>query len=193
MTALTASFRKPFAEQVAAFRLRLGNLTPTVKWDDIQRAQHDRAFMVAGAQKADLLAVLAAAVDKAVSQGTTLDEFRRDFREIVERRGWHGWTGEGTKGGEAWRTKVIYKTNMATTYAAGRMAQLVVAHEAADPLHIRLFRADAVVVVADLAAHFVEQAGRARRTLQRHCLVRWNGDEGCDGAGILHLLDGLRV
>lgn len=124
MTALTASFRKPFAEQVAAFRLRLGNLTPTVKWDDIQRAQHDRAFMVAGAQKADLLADLAAAIDKAVAQGTGLEEFRRDFRTIVERRGWHGWTGEGTKGGEAWRTKVIYKTNMATTYAAGRMAQL---------------------------------------------------------------------
>jgi len=124
VTSLAASFGKPFAEQVAAFRLRLGDLTPTAKWDDIQRAQHDLAFMVAGAMKADLLADLAAAVDKAVAQGTTLEEFRRDFRDIVERRGWHGWTGEGTKGGEAWRTKVIYKTNMSTTYAAGRMAQL---------------------------------------------------------------------
>ncbi|RUS64880.1 hypothetical protein EGN72_02495 [Pseudorhodobacter sp. E13] len=125
MTGITASFRKPFAEQVAAFRLRLGDLTPTAEWDDIQRTQHDRAFMVAGAMKADLLADLGAAVDKAILQGTTLETFRRDFREIVERHGWHGWKGEGTKGGEAWRTKVIYKTNMRTTYAAGRMAQLV--------------------------------------------------------------------
>ncbi len=125
MTDITGDFRRPFAEQIAAFRLRLQNLVGTVKWDDISHAQHDRAFMVAGAMKADLLADLAEAVDKAVSQGTSLQEFRRDFRGIVETRGWHGWTGEETKRGQAWRTRVIYKTNMATSYAAGRMAQLV--------------------------------------------------------------------
>lgn len=126
---LAATFGKPFKEAVAAFRLRLGNLVPTERWDDkvngVWQAQHDRAFMVAGATKADLLADLAAAVDKAISQGTSLQEFRRDFRRIVEERGWHGWTGEGTKGGEAWRTRVIYRTNMRVSYAAGRMAQLV--------------------------------------------------------------------
>lgn len=121
---LQATFRKPFREQVAAFRLRLSTLQPTAKWNDLWQAQHDRAFMVAGATKADLLADLAAAVDKAVSKGTTLEEFRRDFRAIVEKNGWHGWKGEGTERGEAWRTKVIYKTNMRTSYAAGRWAQL---------------------------------------------------------------------
>ena len=122
---LTGTFNKPFKEAVAAFRLRLGNLVPTARWDDLWQDQHDRAFMVAGATKADLLADLAAAVDKAISKGTSLEEFRRDFRKIVEDRGWHGWTGEGTKAGEAWRTRVIYRTNMRTSYAAGRMAQLV--------------------------------------------------------------------
>ncbi len=125
MADLAATFRRPFDEQVAALRLRLGELRGTVRWDDLAGPEHDRAFMVAGAMKADLLADLAAAVDKAVSQGTTLDEFRRDFRAIVERRGWHGWTGEGTSKGEAWRTRVIYQTNVATSYAAGRRAQLV--------------------------------------------------------------------
>lgn len=117
-------FRKPFAEQVAALRLRFGDLRPTARWDDLVGAEHDRAFMVAGAVKADLLSDLAAAVDRAVAEGATLDQFRRDFRQIVERHGWHGWTGEGTKKGEAWRTRVIYRTNIATSYAAGRMAQL---------------------------------------------------------------------
>ncbi|MGC9368701.1 MAG: phage minor head protein [Paracoccaceae bacterium] len=124
MADLTATFRRPFAEQVAAFRLRLGDLVPTQAWDDIQRSAHDRAFMVAGATKADLLADLAGAVDKAIADGTSLEEFRRDFRAIVEKHGWHGWTGEGSKRGEAWRTRVIYRTNAATTYAAGRLAQL---------------------------------------------------------------------
>lgn len=121
---LRGTFRKPFPEQIAAFRVRLGNLVPTQAWDDIQRAQHDRAFMVAGAQKADLLADLARAVDRAIAEGVSLEEFRRDFRDIVERNGWHGWTGEGTKAGEAWRTRVIYRTNAKVSYAAGRMAQL---------------------------------------------------------------------
>lgn len=125
MADLETIFHRPFAEQVAAFRLRLGNQVPTARWDDLWKAQHDRAFMVAGAAKADLLADLAKAVEKAIAEGTSLEEFRRDFRDTVERRGWHGWTGEGTKKGEAWRTRIIYQTNMRTSYAAGRHAQLV--------------------------------------------------------------------
>lgn len=124
MAGLEAIFRRPFKEQIAAFRLRLGNLVPTGRWDDVWKAQHDRAFMVAGAVKADLLADLASSVEKAIAEGTTLDEFRRDFRSIVETRGWHGWTGEGTSKGEAWRTRVIYQTNLRTSYMAGRFAQL---------------------------------------------------------------------
>lgn len=117
-------FRKPFAEQVSFFRNKLANLVPTARWDDITKGAHDRAFMVAGAAKADLLSDLAAAVDRSISEGKSLDAFRKDFRGIVERRGWHGWTGEGTAAGRAWRTRVIYTTNASTSYSAGRLAQL---------------------------------------------------------------------
>jgi uncharacterized protein with gpF-like domain len=121
---VSAVFRKPFSEQLAFFRSKLKRLVPTARWDDIRREAHDSAFMVAGAMKADLLSDLAAAVDRAIGEGQTLETFRRDFRGIVEKRGWHGWTGEGTKAGEAWRTRTIYRTNAATSYAAGRVAQL---------------------------------------------------------------------
>lgn len=114
----------PFPEQLAYFRNKLGNLVPTSRWDDLIGSAHDSGFMVAGAMKADLLTDLAAAVDRAASEGKSLDAFRKDFRDIVERNGWHGWTGEGTAAGERWRTRVIYRTNMATSYAAGRVAQL---------------------------------------------------------------------
>jgi len=117
-------FRRPFAEQVAFFRGKLGNLVPTARWDDIWKSAHDRAFMVAGAAKADLLADLAAAVDKAIAEGETLDAFRKRFAAIVQKHGWHGWTGEETAAGRAWRTRIIYQTNLATSYAAGRLAQL---------------------------------------------------------------------
>lgn len=116
--------KRPFAEQVSFFRGKLGNLVPTERWDDITRGAHDSGFMVAGAQKADLLADLAAATDRAVSEGKSLDAFRKDFRGIVERHGWHNWTGEGSKKGVAWRTRIIYQTNAKTSYNAGRYAQL---------------------------------------------------------------------
>lgn len=122
--AVSGVFRQPFKQQVAFYRNKLGNLVPTARWDDIARSAHDTAFMVAGAAKADLLADLAAAVDRAVTEGKSLDAFRKDFSKIVEQRGWTGWTGEGTAKGEAWRTRVIYQTNASTSYAAGRLAQL---------------------------------------------------------------------
>nr|WP_277924249.1 phage minor head protein [Sphingomonas sp. CROZ-RG-20F-R02-07] len=80
--------------------------------------------MVAGAQKADLLADLAASVDRAIVEGKSLESFRQDFRAAVDRHDWHGWTGEDTKGGTAWRTRTIYRTNTYVSYAAGRRAQL---------------------------------------------------------------------
>ncbi len=112
----------PFAEQLAFFRRKL-NL-PTQKWDDLLGNAHDRAFVVAGAMLADLLADLRGAVDQALADGTTLETFQKDFKKIVAERGWTGWTGEGTKGGEAWRARVIYETNVFTSYSAGRYRQM---------------------------------------------------------------------
>lgn len=112
-------FRQPFNEQVAFFRQKLGNQIPTEKWTDVQKSAHDKGFMVAGAMSADLLSDLAAAVDNAIAGGGSLDAFRKDFRAIKARHGWDH-TGDFN-----WRTKVIYQTNMSTSYNAGRLAQLV--------------------------------------------------------------------
>lgn len=124
---VTAWGSLPFAEQIAFFNGKVD--MPTQSWLDLLGAGHDRAFVVAGAMKADLLADLHAAVLKAIEQGTTLDTFRKDFNSIVAKRGWTGWTGEDTPGGRAWRQEIIYGTNMRTSYQAGRHAQAVaIAH-----------------------------------------------------------------
>jgi hypothetical protein len=111
-----------FAEQLAFFKGKLN--IPTEHWDDLLGAAHDHAFVVAGATKADLLTDLHTAVLKGIEQGTTLEEFRKDFDRLVEKHGWTGWTGEGSESGRAWRTQVIYETNLRTSYAAGRWAQI---------------------------------------------------------------------
>ncbi|MDR1461887.1 MAG: phage head morphogenesis protein [Azoarcus sp.] len=122
MADIGGAFNLDFAEQAAFFRGKL-NL-PTAAWDDIWKAEHDHGFVVAGAIKADLLNDLRQAVDRGITDGTGLDQFRAQFPDIVARHGWHGWTGEGSAEGEAWRTRVIFETNLRTSYAAGRYAQL---------------------------------------------------------------------
>ena len=115
-------FGTPFAEQIAFLRRKL-NL-PTERWDDIMRSAHDRAFVVAGAAKADLLQDLRSAVERTMGSGGGLVEFRQQFKAVLAKTGWTGWTGEGSPAGQAWRTRVIYQTNMATSYAAGRRRQM---------------------------------------------------------------------
>ena len=95
-SSLSGVFGQAFPEQVAYFRQKLGNLVPTQFWDDMLAADHDTGFMVAGAMKADLLTDLAAAVDKAITEGRGIEDFRRDFKAIVAKHGWTGWTGEGS-------------------------------------------------------------------------------------------------
>lgn len=60
-SALEGVIHLPFAEQIAFFRRKLN--VPTERWDDLWQAAHDRAFVVAGAAKADLLEDLRGAVD----------------------------------------------------------------------------------------------------------------------------------
>jgi hypothetical protein len=115
-------FNKPFEQQLSFFRKKL-NL-PTERYDDILKQAHDRAFMVAGVQKADLLNDLRQAVDKAIAQGKSIGAFRKQFNNIVKQRGWQGWTGSDSQAGRDWRTRIIYRTNIATSYAAGRWKQL---------------------------------------------------------------------
>lgn len=119
---LAASFGTPWDEQLAFFRRKL-NL-PTQRWGDIMNAAHDRAFVVAGAAKADLLDDLRQAVDSSMAEGASGAVFEKRFRQVVAQNGWTGWTGEGSDAGTAWRARVIYDTNLATSYAAGRWRQL---------------------------------------------------------------------
>lgn len=106
----------PFAEQIAFFKRKL-NL-PTQSWADIYQHEHDWAFVVAGANRDAIVADFRKAVEKAITEGMTLAQFRKDFDAIAARHGWD------YNGGRDWRSRVIYETNLNTSYAAGRWQQL---------------------------------------------------------------------
>jgi hypothetical protein len=100
--------------QEALEYLRQKTELPTRQWTDLVRSEHDRAFVVSGATKMDLLADLKGAVQAAIEDGETLEGFRDRFDDIVAKRGWD------FRGGRNWRTRVIYETNLRTAHAAGR-------------------------------------------------------------------------
>lgn len=106
----------PFAEAIEYFRDKI-NL-PTRSWTDIYTGMHSRAFVIAGATKDELLTDFRSAVQRAIEDGTTLEDFRKDFDNIVQK---HGWTYNGGRG---WRTRVIYNTNIRQAYNAGREKQM---------------------------------------------------------------------
>lgn len=91
---------------------------PTERWNELWQGMHARGFMVAGANRDAILVDFRRAVDKAIAEGTTLEEFRKDFDAIVVR---HGWSHKGSRN---WRSEVIYTTNVRQAYNAGRWAQL---------------------------------------------------------------------
>lgn len=105
-----------FREQIEFFRRKLS--LPTNGWTDVYAQEHDWAFMVAGANRDEILGDFYSAVERAISEGRTLAEFRKDFDTIVAKHRWE------FNGGRNWRSRVIYETNLRTSYAAGRYEQL---------------------------------------------------------------------
>lgn len=106
----------PFAQQIQFFRRKLSITTES--WLDIYGSQHDWAFMVAGANRDDLLADFRQAIERVIADGITLEQFRKDFDSIVQSHGWD------YNGGREWRSRVIYETNLIQSYNAGRHEQL---------------------------------------------------------------------
>jgi uncharacterized protein with gpF-like domain len=121
MALVTASIdhaQLPFEEQIAFFRGKEGVNLPTDHFDDVESDIHERAFVIAGARKADLLTDFYNDVLAAITSGKSIDWFRDQFNAIAEK---HGWV---YKGSASFRTRTIYETNMLTSYARGRDAQL---------------------------------------------------------------------
>lgn len=113
----------PFTEAIDFLTAKV-NL-PTRRSDDLRHAAQVRGFSVAGVTRDDMLSDFRAAIEKARAEGTGFKEFQKDFDTIVERYGWkyfsHGKTEEERR---AWRSRIIFTTNMRTSYMAGRYKQM---------------------------------------------------------------------
>ena len=75
-----------------------------------------KAFAVGGIAKGDELNTVFEAIRRAIDQGTTLADFKKECGDIFERR---GWTGKRT-----WRVDNIFRTNIQTAYNVGKYKRL---------------------------------------------------------------------
>lgn len=98
-------------------------------WQDVDKLEHARAFTVAKAMSRDLLEDIREEVDRAIADGTTLDDFRKSLRPRLEARGWWGrkrmvdpLTAQSkvVQLGSPRRLKTIYNANLRSAYAAGK-------------------------------------------------------------------------
>lgn len=115
-TSLIEGAGLPPSDAIRFFRQKA--LLESERYGAVMNEAHARGFAVAGVTSQALLSDLKAAVNSALTDGTTLKEFQKTFDQIIKK---HGWDVGGDPG---WRAKIIYNTNLSTAYAAGQYAQL---------------------------------------------------------------------
>jgi len=101
----------------------------TKNWFDMWKDAHAKAFTVSKVAKIDLLRDIRGMVEKAVADGITLQQFKKELIPQLDKHGWWGKQTETNKEtGEVTaeytvgprRLKTIYQTNLHTAYMAGR-------------------------------------------------------------------------
>lgn len=107
--------------------------TFSFRWRDTWREAHAKVFTVAGAMRQDILSSIRGELVTALEEGRTFRQFQQELEPTLKKLGWWGnieimdpVTGELREiDVTPWRLRNIYRTNMQTSYMAGRYKQQV--------------------------------------------------------------------
>lgn len=130
--AAAVDFKALPPEEAIAFFRQKGYRT-TFSYLDMMPRAHSDAFTVAGVSRLDVLEDIRGAIDDALADGTTIEDFKKTIRPKLASKGWWGpveqtddATGE-TKTVDlttSKRLRTIFNTNMRTSYAAGQWTRI---------------------------------------------------------------------
>lgn len=124
---------KPLPPEEAIRFFRSKGLAESFAWQDVWQEEQARAFTVAKAMERTVLEEIRAAVDAALSDGTTFETFQADLRPRLESLGWWGrsemtdpLTGVTAEVqlGSPRRLATIFNMNLRSAYAAGRWERI---------------------------------------------------------------------
>lgn len=102
-----------FHEAIAALRARVP--MTDAEYETLTEDQRARAFTVAGVAQADLVTEVWEAVESAVKDGTTLDDFKASVGDKLA----SAWGGDDPS-----RLETIFRTNVQDAYGKGRYEQM---------------------------------------------------------------------
>ena len=102
-----------FDEAVGWFRRRVA--VPDHTYEKLSADAREYAFKVAGASELGLVQDVFEAIDRALEQGTTLEEFKATVGDRLNA----AWGAE-----QPWRVETIFRTNVQKAYSEGRRAQM---------------------------------------------------------------------
>lgn len=124
---------KPLQPEDALRYFRAKGLATSFAWEDVWQEEHARVFTVAKAMTLDLLTDVFVAIERALSEGQTFQQFRDGLRPLLEDKGWWGrkpledpLTGEtrDVQLGSNRRLRTIFDVNMRTAHQAGRWERI---------------------------------------------------------------------
>ncbi len=126
MPQLSGLFRLAPALAIKYFK-RKGNAY-TWDWYEMWQDAHKKAFTVAKAMREDILKDIRTSVEKALEQGKTFNDFKKELKPTLQKKGWWGemivvdkeGVAEKVQLGSNYRLKTIYRVNMQTAYQTGR-------------------------------------------------------------------------
>ena len=104
-------------------------LKPAFSYKDVWNEEHAAAFTVAKAMQLDVLSDIKNAVEKAIENGMTFEQFKKELKLTLMQKGWWGrkemtdpLTGETVNAqlGSDRRLKTIYSTNLRSAYQKGQ-------------------------------------------------------------------------
>ncbi|SAI74576.1 F protein (gpF) (protein gp30) [Bordetella ansorpii] len=124
---------EPLPPQEAVDFFRQKGYRLAFSWQDMPAQEHAAAFTVAKAMQMDVLQDIRGAVDRAIADGTTWQDFRRALGPALQDKGWWGKremvdpvTGETVTAqlGSDARLRRIFDTNLATAYGEGQWERI---------------------------------------------------------------------
>lgn len=124
-------YQQPPKEALDWFRAK--GFATGFDYRDVWKQEHAQAFTVAKAMRMDVLTSIREALDEALENGQTFQQFKKELTPTLQKLGWWGKsdlidpiTGEAriVQLGSPRRLKIIYRTNMATARDAGRWERI---------------------------------------------------------------------
>ena len=100
----------------------------TWDWYELWQNAHRKTFTVAKAMREDILDDIRASVEKALVEGKTFQDFKKELKPVLQKKGWWGeqiivdsqGVAEKVQLVSTYRLKTIYSVNMQTDYQTGR-------------------------------------------------------------------------